>query len=62
MKKKLFFIFILVLTAITCAHAQIRIGGSEAPNKSAVLDLNPDNDTVEQNGYDKQTAVRIMLF
>ena len=49
MTKKIFIILILALAGMTCASAQMRIGGSEAPNKSAVLDLNPDNDTISGN-------------
>jgi hypothetical protein len=49
MVKKLFFVLILAMAGMAGANAQVRIGGGEAPDKSAVLDLNPDNDTSSGN-------------
>ena len=34
---------VLLAIAVTSVNAQMRISGSEAPNQSAVLDLNPDD-------------------
>jgi hypothetical protein len=49
MTKRVFFMLFLAIAGIVGANAQVRIGGSEAPDKSAVLDLNPDNDTSSGN-------------
>jgi hypothetical protein len=49
MTKKVFFMLILAIAGIASMNGQMRIGGSETPNKSAVLDLNPDNDTLSGN-------------
>ena len=49
MTKKVFLMLILAIAGIASVNAQVRIGGSEAPNKSAVLDLNPDDRTSEGN-------------
>jgi hypothetical protein len=49
MVKKLFFVLFLAIAGIAGVNAQVRIGGSEAPNKSAVLDLNPDDRVSEGN-------------
>ncbi|MDR1984577.1 MAG: hypothetical protein LBQ28_07130 [Prevotellaceae bacterium] len=43
MTKKIYFMLILAVAGIAGAKAQMRIGGSEMPNQSAVLDLNPDD-------------------
>ena len=43
MKKKVFFMLFLAIAGIASVNAQMRIGGSEIPNPSAVLDLNPDD-------------------
>lgn len=49
MTKKVFLMLILVMAGIAGANAQVRIGGSEKPNQSAVLDLNPDDSTLLGN-------------
>jgi nitrogen regulatory protein PII len=49
MVKKLFFVLFLATAGMAGANAQVRISGSEAPNKSAVLDLNPDDRVSEGN-------------
>jgi hypothetical protein len=49
MVKKVFFVLFLAIAGIAGANAQVRISGSEAPNKSAVLDLNPDDRVSEGN-------------
>jgi ABC-type Fe3+-hydroxamate transport system substrate-binding protein len=43
MTKKIYFVLILAMAGMANVNAQMRIGGSEAPNQSAVLDLNPDD-------------------
>jgi len=49
MKKQNFLALILVIMGMASMNAQMRIGGSEAPNKSAVLDLNPNDNVTEGN-------------
>jgi hypothetical protein len=49
MTKKFFLMLFLAIAGIAGANAQMRISGSEAPNKSAVLDLNPDDRVSEGN-------------
>ena len=49
MRKKIYLMTILAMAGMTNTYAQVRIGGSETPNKSAVLDLNPDDQTSEGN-------------
>ncbi|MDR2691247.1 MAG: hypothetical protein LBB73_02970, partial [Dysgonamonadaceae bacterium] len=61
MTKKIYFLLILVLTGIASMSAQIRISGSEAPNKSAVLDLNPDDRTPEGNATKGLAMPRVRL-
>ena len=48
MKKVLFLLFLLFLIGLGTANvrAQVRIGGNEAPNTAAVLDLNANNDAI----------------
>ena len=45
MKKVLFLLLFLVLLGAANVSAQVRIGGDEAPNEAAVLDLNADDAT-----------------
>ena len=45
MKKVLFLLLFLVVLGAASVSAQVRIGGDEAPNDAAVLDLNVDDDT-----------------
>ena len=45
MKKVLFLMLLFVVLGAASVSAQIRIGGDEAPNAAAVLDLNVDDDT-----------------
>jgi hypothetical protein len=49
MTKKVFLMLILATAGIAGANAQMRIGGSTTPNQSAVLDLNPDDNTLSGN-------------
>ncbi|MDR2145017.1 MAG: hypothetical protein LBE91_00970 [Tannerella sp.] len=49
MKRKVFLLFILAVAGMVSVNAQMRIGGSETPNSSAVLDLNPDDDVSAGN-------------
>jgi hypothetical protein len=49
MTKKICFVLILAIAGMASVNAQMRIGGSEAPNQSAVLDLNPDNNMSSGN-------------
>jgi hypothetical protein len=49
MTKRIFLSLFLAVAGIAGVNAQMRIGGSEAPDKSAVLDLNPDNETQSGN-------------
>jgi len=45
MKKVLFLMLFLLVLGAAGTNAQVRIGGDEAPNVAAVLDLNVDDDT-----------------
>jgi hypothetical protein len=45
MIKKIYLALILAIAGIAVTNAQVRISGSESPNQSAVLDLNPDDRT-----------------
>jgi hypothetical protein len=49
MTKKICFVLIFAIAGIVSVNAQMRIGGSETPNRSAVLDLNPDDRVSEGN-------------
>jgi len=50
MKKVLFLMLFLLVLGTASISAQVRIGGDEAPNAAAVLDLNADNsDTPTEN-------------
>jgi len=48
MTKKIY-LTVLLAIAVTSVNAQMRISGSEMPNESAVLDLNPDNNVSSGN-------------
>jgi hypothetical protein len=61
MKKRIFFMLILAIAGITSMNAQMRISGSEAPNKSAVLDLNPDDQTTQGNAVSGLALPRVRL-
>jgi hypothetical protein len=61
MIKKLFFVLILAIAGIAGMNAQVRISGSEAPNPSAVLDLNPDDRTSEGNATKGLALPRVRL-
>lgn len=49
MTKKIFFVLILAIAGTVSVNSQVRIGGLENPNRSAVLDLNPDDSVSEGN-------------
>jgi hypothetical protein len=49
MRKKVLFMLILAMTGIAGVNAQMRISGEVAPNTSAVLDLNPDDNVSAGN-------------
>jgi hypothetical protein len=49
MKKKILLLIACIVFMAVCANAQVRIGGTVAPNQSAVLDLNPtDSDVINK--------------
>lgn len=52
---------ILAIAGIAVTNAQVRISGSEAPNQSAVLDLNPDDRTSEGNATGGLAMPRVKL-
>ena len=49
MRKKICLMLILAIVGVANVNAQMRISGSEVPNQSAVLDLNPDDNTLSGN-------------
>ncbi|MDR0873806.1 MAG: hypothetical protein LBN27_10160 [Prevotellaceae bacterium] len=49
MTKKVYLALFLAIAGIASANAQMRISGSEEPNQSAVLDLNPDDNVSAGN-------------
>jgi len=49
MRKKICLMLILAIAGMANVNAQMRISGSEVPNQSAVLDLNPDDNTLAGN-------------
>jgi hypothetical protein len=49
MRKQFFFMLIFATAGLASVNAQMRIGGEETPNKSAVLDLNPDDNVSSGN-------------
>jgi hypothetical protein len=61
MIKKIYLALILAVAGIASTNAQVRIGGSEAPNQSAVLDLNPDDLTSEGNATKGLAMLRVRL-
>ncbi|MDR0830186.1 MAG: hypothetical protein LBN95_08760 [Prevotellaceae bacterium] len=61
MKKRFFFSAALMVIGLSCAQAQIRIGGDEEPNSSAVLDLNPDNQVLQGNSVKGLALPRVRL-
>ncbi|MDR1583081.1 MAG: hypothetical protein LBS55_07490 [Prevotellaceae bacterium] len=61
MTKKVFLMLVLAIAGIASIDAQVRIGGSERPNLSAVLDLNPDDGTLSGNATLGLALPRIRL-
>jgi len=59
MKKVLFLLLFLLVLGAANVSAQVRIGGDEAPNDAAVLDLNVDDDT--NNGTKGLALPRVSL-
>jgi hypothetical protein len=49
MKQKFYFMLIFTVVGIASLNAQVRIGGLTDPNNSAMLDLNPDDQTAQGN-------------
>jgi len=49
MAKKIYLTVLLAIAGMANVNAQMRISGSEMPNESAVLDLNPDNNVSSGN-------------
>jgi len=49
MTKKIYLVLFLAIAGTASVNAQMRISGSEMPNESAVLDLNPDNNVSSGN-------------
>jgi len=63
MKKVLFLIFLLLLMGLGAANikAQVRIGGSGAPNAAAVLDLNADDSAIPAGNKGALALPRVSL-
>ena len=47
--KKILMLILAIAAGMGTTNAQMRIGGTETPNHSAILDLNPDNNVLEGN-------------
>ncbi|GHT07617.1 hypothetical protein AGMMS49525_16790 [Bacteroidia bacterium] len=61
MKKTIFLWAFLTIVGVSSVNAQMRISGSDAPNKSAILDLNPDNEISKGNATLGVALPRVML-
>jgi hypothetical protein len=61
MKKRFYLWAVLFLLGTAGVYGQMWIGSSEAPEKSAVLDLNPDNRTGEGNTTRGLALPRVVL-
>jgi hypothetical protein len=51
MKRKNLFLVMLFLIGAVSMNAQVRIGGTKAPDPSSILDLNADSATVSNKGF-----------
>ncbi len=61
MKRRCNLLLALAMAGTMCAHAQVRIGGDVAPNPSAILDLNPDDQTAQGNATSGLAMPRVNL-